>query len=144
MSVPLGTCTTWYTVVEMAVKSISGPAGESGAPRARSRRRESSAAREQLLAAVVGYVATHGFSDLSLREVAAAIGTSHRMLIYHFGSREGLAVDLEEEPLARPEAGIGQPAPHGAHDVGRRTRGVGGELGQQSALRRLDGADDGD
>jgi AcrR family transcriptional regulator len=28
--------------------------------------------------------------DLSLRELAAAIGTSHRMLIYHFGSREGL------------------------------------------------------
>jgi len=31
-------------------------------------------------------------SDLSLRELAAAIGTSHRMLIYHFGSREGLLV----------------------------------------------------
>lgn len=49
-------------------------------------------AREKLLAAVIGYVATQGFSDLSLREVAAAIGTSHRMLIYHFGSREGLLV----------------------------------------------------
>jgi len=45
-----------------------------------------------MLAAVVAYVASHGFSDLSLREVAAAIGTSHRMLIYHFGSREGLLV----------------------------------------------------
>jgi AcrR family transcriptional regulator len=31
-------------------------------------------------------------SDLSLRELAAAIGTSHRMLLYHFGSREGLLV----------------------------------------------------
>jgi AcrR family transcriptional regulator len=31
-------------------------------------------------------------SDLSLRELAAAVGTSHRMLIYHFGSREGLLV----------------------------------------------------
>ena len=49
-------------------------------------------ARERLLAAVLGYVTEHGFSDLSLREVAAAIGTSHRMLIYHFGSREGLLV----------------------------------------------------
>lgn len=53
---------------------------------------ESGGARERLLGAVLGYVATHGFSDLSLREVAAAIGTSHRMLIYHFGSREGLLV----------------------------------------------------
>src|SRR5918911_4044738 len=49
-------------------------------------------AREKLLAAVIDYVATHGLGDLSLREVAAAIGTSHRMLIYHFGSREGLLV----------------------------------------------------
>jgi AcrR family transcriptional regulator len=51
-----------------------------------------SEARGRLLASVIGYVATHGFSDLSLREVATAIGTSHRMLIYHFGSREGLLV----------------------------------------------------
>ena len=49
-------------------------------------------ARERLLAAVLGYVTEHGFGDLSLREVAAAVGTSHRMLIYHFGSREGLLV----------------------------------------------------
>jgi AcrR family transcriptional regulator len=55
-------------------------------------RREPGEPRERLLAAVIDYVATHGFSDLSLREVAAAIGTSHRMLIYHFGSREGLLV----------------------------------------------------
>jgi AcrR family transcriptional regulator len=41
---------------------------------------------------VISYVTTHGFGDLSLREIAAAIGTSHRMLIYHFGSREGLKV----------------------------------------------------
>jgi len=31
-----------------------------------------------------------GITDMSLRELAAAIGTSHRMLLYHFGSREGL------------------------------------------------------
>ena len=33
-----------------------------------------------------------GIADLSLRELAVAIGTSHRMLLYHFGSREGLLV----------------------------------------------------
>src|SRR5438093_7480177 len=55
-------------------------------------RRQPGEAREKLLAGVIDYVATHGLSDLSLREVAAAIGTSHRMLIYHFGSREGLLV----------------------------------------------------
>lgn len=50
----------------------------------------SQAARERLLAAAVERAMLGGITDLSLRELAAAIGTSHRMLIYHFGSREGL------------------------------------------------------
>ena len=29
-----------------------------------------------------------------MRQIAAAIGTSHRMLLYHFGSREGLLVAI--------------------------------------------------
>jgi len=49
-----------------------------------------SAARQDLLDKTIAYVAAHGLSDLSLRELAAGIGTSHRMLIYHFGNREGL------------------------------------------------------
>jgi len=48
--------------------------------------------RERLLEAVIAHIAARGVSDLSLRELAAALGTSHRMLIYHFGSREGLLV----------------------------------------------------
>src|SRR5947207_15367346 len=48
--------------------------------------------RDRLLAATVDYVLTNGLGNLSLRELAAAIGTSHRMLIYHFGSKEGLLV----------------------------------------------------
>ena len=50
--------------------------------------------RERLLHDAIGYVAAHGFTDLSLRRLAAAIGTSHRMLIYHFGSKEGLVEDV--------------------------------------------------
>jgi AcrR family transcriptional regulator len=46
--------------------------------------------RAQLLDAAVEHVASHGISDLSLRQLAAALGTSHRMLVYHFGSKEGL------------------------------------------------------
>ena len=49
-----------------------------------------SQARERLLAAAVDHALDTGIADLSLRQLAAAIGTSHRMLIYHFGSREGL------------------------------------------------------
>jgi AcrR family transcriptional regulator len=46
--------------------------------------------RTRLLAAVIEHIQRCGISDLSLRELAAAIGTSHRMLHYHFGSKEDL------------------------------------------------------
>ena len=46
--------------------------------------------RDDLLDAVTDHVLEHGLIDLTLRPVAAAVGTSDRMLIYHFGSREGL------------------------------------------------------
>ncbi|HUZ22073.1 MAG TPA: TetR/AcrR family transcriptional regulator [Acidimicrobiales bacterium] len=50
--------------------------------------------RDRLLAAALDYVVGHGVGDLSLRELAAAIGSSHRMLIYHFGSKAGLLVAI--------------------------------------------------
>jgi AcrR family transcriptional regulator len=50
--------------------------------------------RARLLSGAVDYVVAHGVGELSLRELAAAIGTSHRMLIYHFGSKEGLLVEV--------------------------------------------------
>jgi AcrR family transcriptional regulator len=56
-----------------------------------------SPARDRLLAAAVDHALTAGIADLSLRELASAIGTSHRMLIYHFGSREGLLVAVVRE-----------------------------------------------
>ena len=63
-----------------------------------------SQARARLLAAAVDQAMRGGIADLSLRELAAAIGTSHRMLLYHFGSREGLltavARAVEEAQLA--------------------------------------------
>jgi AcrR family transcriptional regulator len=50
--------------------------------------------REQLLERAVAYVAQNGIGELSLRSLAAALGTSHRMLIHHFGSKEGLWVEI--------------------------------------------------
>jgi AcrR family transcriptional regulator len=52
--------------------------------------------RDRLLAAAVEQAMHGGIADLSLRELAAAIGTSHRMLLYHFGSREGLLVAVAQ------------------------------------------------
>jgi AcrR family transcriptional regulator len=46
--------------------------------------------RERLLAAAVELLGREGIGDRSLRSLADALGTSHRMLIYHFGSRDGL------------------------------------------------------
>jgi AcrR family transcriptional regulator len=42
-------------------------------------------ARERLLERAIDHISRRGLTDLSLRELAAAIGTSHRMLIHHFG-----------------------------------------------------------
>jgi AcrR family transcriptional regulator len=46
--------------------------------------------RDTLLEKVVAYAAQDGIADKSLRAIAAGTGSSHRMLLYHFGSREGL------------------------------------------------------
>jgi AcrR family transcriptional regulator len=58
-------------------------------------------AKQQLLDRAIEYVAQSGFSDLSLRSLAAALGTSHRMLIHHFGSKEGLWVEIARTVEAR-------------------------------------------
>lgn len=57
--------------------------------------------RDELLAAVVDAFAREGLGGRSLREVAAAVGTSHRMLIHHFGSRAALLVAVVQEVEAR-------------------------------------------
>ncbi|TDD17811.1 TetR/AcrR family transcriptional regulator [Kribbella turkmenica] len=50
--------------------------------------------RDALLSDAVEHFAKNGIGDASLRGIATAIGTSHRMLIYHFGSREGLLAEV--------------------------------------------------
>jgi AcrR family transcriptional regulator len=75
--------------------------------------------KQQLLEAAIEHVSENGFSDLSLRGLAGALGTSHRMLIHHFGSKEGLWVeivraveqrqrDMLAEILPDPDAPIGE------------------------------------
>jgi AcrR family transcriptional regulator len=62
--------------------------------------------KEKLLAAVVGVALAGGIADKSLRAIAEAAGTSHRMLIHHFGSREGLLVAVIQEVEARQRAAL--------------------------------------
>jgi AcrR family transcriptional regulator len=58
-------------------------------------------ARQRLLNAVVAYFEAQGLADQSLRRIAEAIGTSHRMLLYHFGSKDGLLLAVVREVEAR-------------------------------------------
>jgi AcrR family transcriptional regulator len=47
-----------------------------------------------LLDAAIAHVSEHGLGDVSLRSLAAELGTSHRMLIFHFGSKEQLWTEI--------------------------------------------------
>jgi AcrR family transcriptional regulator len=72
------------------------------------------AARENLLDRVVAYATAHGIAGRSLRDIAAGVGTSHRMLLYHFGSHEGLlaaVVDVVEQRQREAMAGLAEATP---------------------------------
>ena len=51
----------------------------------------------ELLDAIVKYLVKHGLADLSLRPLAKAVGSSPRVLLYHFGSKENLVVEILAE-----------------------------------------------
>jgi AcrR family transcriptional regulator len=70
--------------------SISHPAGRSK--------------KELLLDRVVDHFVADGLGDLSLRKIASALGTSHRMLLYHFGSKSGLLLEVVRAVEARMQA----------------------------------------
>lgn len=53
--------------------------------------------RSELLDGVVTYIANTGLSDLSLRPLATKVGTTARLLIYHFDSKSQLINDVLDE-----------------------------------------------
>ena len=57
-------------------------------------KRAPSARRGELLDAAYHYALAHGLVDLSLRPLAAAIGSSPRVLLFLFGSKDGLVREL--------------------------------------------------
>lgn len=50
--------------------------------------------RGELTDRALDYVLVHGLLTLSLRPLASALGTSDRMLLYHFGSKERLVGEV--------------------------------------------------
>ncbi len=71
--------------------------------------------RRELLSAATQHVLSQGLIGLTLRPLAAAIGTSDRMLVYHFGTRDALVSEIvtatseravEEVRAIDPVAGV--------------------------------------
>ena len=60
--------------------------------------------RAEPLDALLAAVAADGIGGRSLRELGAAAGTSHRMLLHHFGSRDELLLAVVEEVERRQAA----------------------------------------
>ncbi|MET8414007.1 TetR/AcrR family transcriptional regulator [Streptomyces sp. NPDC005195] len=66
------------------------------------------AKRRDLLERVRAYMIRNGVADLSLRPLARALGTSDRMLLYYFGTKERMIAEAltvyERRPLLRAQS----------------------------------------
>ena len=77
--------------------------------------RSASPRKEVLLERAYQYALEHGLADMSLRPLAAAIGSSPRVLLFLFGSKDGLVSELlakarRDELAFLAEATAGQAA----------------------------------
>ncbi len=78
--------------------------------------------KQRLLDGAIEYVAANGMSDVSLRTLAAALGTSHRMLIFHFGSKGRLWVEIVKTVEQRQRALLADILPDPSRPVGEAMR----------------------
>jgi AcrR family transcriptional regulator len=68
--------------------------------------RPESTRRTELLHALIDAFARGGIGGRSLRDIADAVDTSHRMLLHHFGSRDELLLTIVEEVERRQAASL--------------------------------------
>ena len=68
--------------------------------------RDESSRRAELLHAAAAYLLKHGVAGMSLRPMATAIGTSARLLIYHFGTKERLLIEAMGIIRAQARGGV--------------------------------------
>jgi AcrR family transcriptional regulator len=59
------------------------------------------ARKQQLLEDLIAYFIRHGVADVSLRPMGKEVGTSARLLIFHFRSKERLLLEVLDEMQAR-------------------------------------------
>ena len=68
--------------------------------------------REELAEAATDYALEHGLIGLSLRPLAEALGTSDRMLLYHFDDKDDLVATILRTAVARSAENLRRlPAP---------------------------------
>jgi AcrR family transcriptional regulator len=60
--------------------------------------------RRELLGELIATFARDGIGGRSLRDIAESVGTSHRMLLHYFGSRDELLLSVVEEVELRQTA----------------------------------------
>jgi AcrR family transcriptional regulator len=58
---------------------------------------ETSARRDELLDGAVAWTIEHGLADLSLRPLARSLGTSDRMVLYYFGTKDDLVAAVVDQ-----------------------------------------------
>src|SRR6185312_13792172 len=59
---------------------------------------------KELRRAILHYLIKHGLSDLSLRPLAKAVGCSPRVLLYYFGSKEKMVIEVLAEARQRQQS----------------------------------------
>jgi AcrR family transcriptional regulator len=64
--------------------------------------------REELAEAATDYALEHGLIGLSLRPLAEALGTSDRMLLYHFQDKDDLVATILRQTAERSVSGLGE------------------------------------
>lgn len=106
------TCTIWYMSSDTVgtgtdTVEIAGTGATPAAP------------RDRLLEAVIEYGGRHGLADTSLRTLAKSVGTSHRMLLHHFGSRDQLLVAVVHEVERRQQESLMDLADADAPEIAR-------------------------
>jgi AcrR family transcriptional regulator len=57
--------------------------------------------RDELLDGAVGWVLDHGLAELSLRPLARSLGTSDRMVLYYFGTKDHLVAAVVDRAADR-------------------------------------------
>ena len=64
------------------------------------------ARRQALVEVATDHLLAHGLTGVSLRDLAAATGVSSRMLVHHFGSKDGLVASALAEARGRQRSAL--------------------------------------